>query len=495
MVEARDGVTLHTVVQLPSVSPPGEKFTAVLIRTPYGAKGLSPADLVFLPTSITKDAVLVSQDMRGRMESRGQWNFFRNDTTDGEDTLRWITSQAWSDGRVITYGRSADGIGAYLLSRTPSPPSAVVASVVMFGTADLFSVCFGEGGLYRESLVEQWHAKLGEGTAPVRENERFGPWWSANSPDHGFTRRGGVTPPTVHLTGWYDIFVNGAIQAYEGSVGTQAIIINQGGHCHLGEDYTGFETKLVEREVSRILNAKGSVSKRIAFFLMGFERNRWVCQAFWPPKKSVHYYLTVGGNLLPSLPQRRSYQSFLYDPDNPAPTLGGNNLFLACGPRDHGLWAERSDVLFYAGEGLTSPQAVVGEVRMSLEVASSQADTDFIVMLLDVSPTGTLTNILDDGVRMRWRNGQVKSEPLTPHKPVTVSFSLGHTAYLFGPGHKIAVFVTSSNYPRFSANPNTGDPLLYPSTPRVANNTVYHSRFTKISLPFVDTKYLRDCRL
>lgn len=192
-------------------------------------------------------------------------------------------------------------------------------------------------------------------------------------------------------------------------------------------------------------------------------------------------------------PASQTHFNYRYDPADPVPTLGGNNLFESCGPLDQaGLEAtSRGDVLSFTSPKLAAPLAITGPVVATLYVASNCTDTDFTVKLTDVSPDGKSTLLLDGIVRMRWREGptrQTQPIPIIPGQVYAVNVSLWHTSFIWAANHSVRVDVSSSNYPRFSVNPNNGLPVNANGSAFVANNTVLAGGATPsaIILPVVD---------
>ena len=166
--------------------------------------------------------------------------------------------------------------------------------------------------------------------------------------------------------------------------------------------------------------------------------------------------------------------AFTYDPGKPVPTLGGNNLTIAKGMKDHRKNAERPDVLQFLTEPLESDLVIVGRLRAHLFVSSSAPDTDFTAMLLDVRPDGYRGNVQDGIVRVRYRGGRGAPKLLKPGEVVEVDVDLWSTAYTFKKGHRIALHVSSSNFPRFDRSLNAADPPATWTQPQKAENKVYN---------------------
>jgi uncharacterized protein len=182
--------------------------------------------------------------------------------------------------------------------------------------------------------------------------------------------------------------------------------------------------------------------------------------------------------------------NYRYDPNDPVPTLGGNNCCgtpTVAGPKDQRPLAGRKDILVYSSEPLKEPLAIAGPVKMKLFAATDGPDTDWVVKLIDVRPDGFAINVCEGILRARYRKGTSRPELLTPNQPYEFEVDLVGTANVFLPGHRLRVDVTSSHFPQFDRNPNTGEPSGSSSRVRVASQTIFHSvdRASHIILPVV----------
>jgi putative CocE/NonD family hydrolase len=237
----------------------------------------------------------------------------------------------------------------------------------------------------------------------------------------------------------------------------------------------------------------------VEIFYMGI--NKWVHHDDWPVPgtKFTPFYLASGGKANSSRgdgtvsmnkPSGAPSDEFLYDPDNPVPTVGGNDCCgapIPAGPVDQRPVERRHDVLVYTAEVQREPLAIAGPVRMKLHAATDGPDTDYFIKLVDVHPDGFAMNIAEGILRARFRNGLDRMELLKPGEIYEYEIDMRGTAHVFLPGHRIRVDVTSSNFPQFDRNLNTGEDLGSAVKPRIARQTVYHSaqRPSHIVLPVV----------
>jgi putative CocE/NonD family hydrolase len=231
-----------------------------------------------------------------------------------------------------------------------------------------------------------------------------------------------------------------------------------------------------------------AASKPVKIFIMGI--NQWREEDEWPPAraKTTKYFLhsqgsansTRGnGTLSTSAPTSEAYDHFVYDPASPVPTTGGplccnSYQHLAAGPRDQRKVEERNDVLVYSTPPLDNDLEVTGPIHLDLFASSSAVDTDFTAKLNDVFPDGTSLNLTEGIVRAQYGDSQAKPRPLIPGKVYALSIDLWATSNVFRAGHRIRLEISSSNYPRFDRNLNTGEHAAISAKWVSATNTILH---------------------
>ena len=331
--------------------------------------------------------------------------------------------------------------------------------------------------------------------------------------------------------GWYDIFQQGNIVAFKNYMTNSApsarsqsrLVMDPLGHCQGGADYFPRNT-ILGRALLPVLMALDMMAddsvtnrtwpappegvKNVTLYVMGSNENGspgqyWTTLPDFPAPALTNYYLAPNGALTTTAPSASGLSStYVYDPLNPVPTLGGNNLEIACGPKDQRSVESRQDVLVFTTPPLQTQVAVTGEVTVTLYVSTNVTDTDFVVKLIDVYPAsssnpslaGSSTLVLDGIARMKWRLFPSTNEPQllsgNPADVYQVNLTLWHTSYIFAPGHSIRVHVTSSNWPRFYPNPNTGVPMSKAAnSPNItAQSTVHYDAAypSHVTLPVVD---------
>jgi len=205
--------------------------------------------------------------------------------------------------------------------------------------------------------------------------------------------------------------------------------------------------------------------------------NVWRTASTWPvPATFTPYYLHADRSLSTAKPDQDEPLSYTYDPKDPVPTLGVNHLTLPAGAMDQRSIASRPDVLVFTGPELTQPLEVTGRVRVRLWIASDSLDTDFTAKLCDVYPDGRSINICDGILRTRFRKSLRRPELMKPGRIYPIDIDLWSTSIIFNKGHRLRVQISSSNFPAYDPNPNTGDPFRANGRTQAARNTVYMDR-------------------
>jgi len=225
----------------------------------------------------------------------------------------------------------------------------------------------------------------------------------------------------------------------------------------------------------------------VRIFVMG--ANQWRDEDDWPlvRAKPAKYYLHSGGKansatgdgmLSTTAPSSEKTDQYTYDPSNPAPTIGGplccDSAHLEPGPRDQHTLETRQDVLIYSTPALADDVEVTGPVRLDLFAKSSAVDTDFVAKLVDVNPDGFAQNLSEGIVRARYRNSQHTPELLKPGEIYQFSIDLWATSNVFRRGHRLRLEISSSNFPRFDRNTNTGDDTAHARKFALAENAIFH---------------------
>ncbi|MFX1240188.1 MAG: CocE/NonD family hydrolase [Promethearchaeota archaeon] len=508
MIEMRDGIRLATDVYFAPGSF-GAPRPIILIRTPYGKNGMD----IYRTFYSTQDYHLVMQDLRGTYDSEGGANFliFSKSYQDGVDTIDWIMDQSWCNGKIASAGASALCINQYFYAGMN--PEGLVAQQLWFGTPELFDHAIYQGS-YHQSLVETWI----EGVAPDNFDHHMNTIFNLFPKNETLYNSTSLSIPIgphysnvsvagIHVGGWYDHFLQGTIDGYIGyddygassARGKQKLIMGPWTHVNLfgstrqGEltypkNSVGFDLAFGwEQDVFNyaLLGKPTDWNEaRVAYYLMGDvnttsdDWNYWRYAYDWPLDyvDDKWYFTSTNGIINSTLPVLNKNFSYLYDPRDPVPNRGGQNEpFDIEGPYDQRPVENRPDVIIFETPVLTEAVEIVGRIWGNLFVTSNCTDTDFTVKLTDVYPNGHSMLITDGSLTTRSRYNYttdvfMSGNTLDVYELLVDCWS---TAYVFAPGHKIRVAISSSNYARFAANPNTGAPfatnyLKY----NLANNTL-----------------------
>ncbi|MBE3602674.1 CocE/NonD family hydrolase [bacterium] len=349
-------------------------------------------------------------------------------------------------------------------------------------------------------------------------------YWRALSIEE---RHAEIDVPTLNIGGWYDIFQGGTIRNYlgmrahaPGAAGRSAALMMGPWHHTLpmsslvGAVDMGFRSSPISVDLDGLqldwfdhwLKGKSNDvagAPPVRIYVMG--RNEWRDEKEWPLPGTEwrRYYLHSRGRansaygdgaLATDAPGSEPPDSFLYNPLNPVPTNGGG---LCCYPNsvpggafDQSMVEHRSDVLVYSTEPLAEDVEVTGPIKLTLYASSSAPDTDFTAKLVDVSPCGFARNLTDGILRARVRESQSSPRLMDPGRVYEFTIDLWSTSNLFKAGHRIRLEVSSSNFPRFDRNPNTGHDLFADAETQPALQTIRHDRnyASHLTLPVIPAR-------
>jgi uncharacterized protein len=519
----RDGVRLSANVFLPASHA---RLPAILVRTPYN-KGddLIPNYKAF----VDRGYAVIVEDVRGRYDSDGTFEPLTQEPDDGDDTVNWIARQGWSNGKVGMIGGSYLGIAQWKAALRNNPHLKAIFPVVA-GDDDYRDRFYSTGGAIKlghrlEWLSENvrargyepdfnkfvWHLPLrtadqaatgrtDESYQHAMDHPTFDSFWRAISTREHLDQ---IHIPVFAVGGWYDNYAESDLDAYatlRKSSGLNRILIGPWPHnmsYKFSEADFGPAASVPVRRLQlewfdQWLMGKDSSlvsTPPVQVFVMG--ANQWREEREWPPAEARvktlyldsngHANTLEGDGLLRERPAHREAEDFYtYDPHDPVPTRGGavccNPSVFPWGPLDQRAVERREDVLVYTTPLLDRDLEAVGPVHVMLYVATSARDTDFTAKLVDVFPDGT-ARILSDGIlRLRYRKSLEKAELAVPGEVAEITIDAGVTGNVFQKGHRVRVEISSSNFPRFDRNPNTGGRIADETRLLKASQTVYHGR-------------------
>ena len=353
------------------------------------------------------------------------------------------------------------------------------------------------------------------------QNPAVAPWyfdWIRHSTRDDFWRQfsirdryPSVKVPVLHFEGWYDAFLAGGTENFAGMVahgGTelardnQRLVIGPWDHVNWGRPDSSPAPLLKDigavgdSPINDLMLAwfdhflkeqhnDVAGKPRVDYFVMG--ANTWKSATSWPLPQTnwTTFYLTGPGGiadrkgeLVAAAPSAQPPDTYIYDPAFPAPSLGGHSCCGAAsgpqGPYDQSPVEQRSDVLVYSSAPLEHNTEVTGPVTVRLWAQSTSADTDFTAKLTVVKPDGQVINLNNGILRTSFRDSLSNPTPTTPGRPYEYQIHVWPTSYEFRRGDRIRLEISSSDYPQFAPNPNTGAPLGTDAVTHTATQTILH---------------------
>lgn len=581
MVPMRDGKRMAADIYRPKGT--SKQYPIIFSRTPYNfnfwdVRTGAPRDMTTILEAVKRGYAYVVMNERGHFFSEGNYDILGPPTTDGDDAIKWMSSQNWSNKKVGTIGCSSTAEWQPAVAAQGNP--AFTTMIVQGFGAGIGRVgpYYEQGNWYRGGAVQMlfiaWlygeqnqvrpmfppnttqeeliqaskYFDLAQQAPPVDWSKALrhlpvmdihkavggakgifadampvatGGAMIKRTPNDPAWYKGGlwhdnmkINIPGFWFMSWYDVSVGPNIAAYNHVRKTaspdiadkQYMVIAPTLHCSytratentvVGErsmgdarlDYNaltyGWFDYFLKGEKNDILKMP-----KVRYFTMG--SNKWQTADSFPPAgaKPMKFYLSSNGKanslngdgtLVAAPPEKNSPDSFTYDPMNPVPSFGGNvcctGNAIQGGAWDQTKMEQRNDILVYSTEPLKEGVELTGSIDVTLYVSSDAKDTDFTVKLIDVDEQGRAYNLDETIQRMRYRNGYDK--PLVwmeKDKVYKFSFQPMTTSNYFAPGHRIRIEISSSNFPRFDRNMNTGGNNYDETKGVIANNAVHHSK-------------------
>ncbi len=590
MVPMRDGVRMQADIYRPKnvEKGKGEKgettWPIIFSRTPYNFNWWdvrlgAPRDMTTVLDAIKRGYSYVIMNERGRFFSEGNYDILGAPITDGEDAIKYLTTQKWSNGKLGTIGCSstaewqmavgaqnvpgytamiAQGFGAGvgrvgpyyeqgnwyrggavqmlfiawlygqqnqvrpmfpvgtsqedLIRASKSfdlgqqlPPVDWSKALRHLPTMDIFKAVDGPRGIFADEMP------VATGGAMIKRTPND-PAWYKGGLFHDNMR---INIPGFWFMSWYDVSTGPNLALYNHVRKTarpeiadkQYAVIAPVLHCSytratentvVGERSMG-DARLNYSELTygwfdyflKGHSEGNDITKwpKVRYFTMG--SNKWQESDQWPPRgaEPMKFYLSSSGKanslngdgrLTAAPPANNTADSFTYDPMNPVPSYGGN---VCCtgnavqgGAFDQTKMEQRDDILVYTSEPFKEGTELSGPIDVTLYVSSDAKDTDFTVKLIVVDENGKAWNLDETIQRMRYRNGYDK--PLVwmeSGKIYKVTFQPMTTSNYFAPGQRLRIEVSSSNFPRFDRNMNTGGRNYDETKGVIARNQVHHS--------------------
>ncbi len=529
-----DGVHLGTDVYLPVN---GTNFPTILLRTPYGKYQKTK----YAEFWAEHGYAVVLQDNRGKWTSEGEYIPFKHEQKDGLETLDWIVQQDWCNGKIGMYGSSYISYCALTLAASKHPALKTIFNVSGWlkgekinkpgGTLHLMVALpwilheetLKKRSLNQYDLDELFHylplsnvfssigvkSTLWEETEIVMELNK-----NLSAAD--------IDIPIFHITGWNDFVYPSTLDVYSEVHGSsdklQKLLIGPWFHDQYYSEYTevGDEDfgagsimgsdKMMELSLQwfdhTLKGLENSISNDpdMKIFVMG--KNQWQSIKSWPPENVSlqKWYLSSDsgansingdGSLSLTPPIQNTKDSYIFNPINPVPTYGGVNfhfLMDILGIKDQRDIEEREDVLVYSSAPLPETIEIMGPLKVVFYASSEGLDTDFTAKLVEVRENG-YARIIEDGIiRASYRNSNDLEEMMEPGKVYQMTIDLGATAIQIQKNHRIRLEISSSNFPKYDRNPNTGEKPMTASKLISVRQQILHGKShpSHIVLPIVN---------
>ncbi len=524
-VPMRDKVRLAADVFLPRASG---RWPTVLFRTPYNRKG--PSSRWYRDFTKRGYAVVI-EDVRGRNASQGFFSTLAQEGPDGNDTINWISEQAWSNRRVAMAGSSYLGMVQWWAAIQDNPHLFAI-SPMFSGDDEYFDRYYSPGGAMQLGHRLLWIAQnltppsrvrpLFQsyiGHLPLRSDDvvttglRLPVWRTAL--DHASydaywkgrslrERTRQIQIPVLSFGGWFDNYVDSDLDMFARLASAHQEIetwIGPWGHNpslkfptrNFGpEAFIPFRRTQADwfdrwQHKSDAVPLQGQALLHI--FVMG--PDTWREEHEWPLARTHYtpFYLSSEGDantnrgdgeLLRQPVRKGPHDTFTYDPRNPVPTVGGaiccDPKILPPGPLDQVAVEKRPDVLVYTSAPLSEEVEVTGPVKAVLYVSTSSNDTDFTVKLVDVDQDGKALEVCDGIQRLRYRLSLDKPVFVKKNTAYQISVDAGVTSYVFAAGHRIRLDISSSNFPRYDRNMNSAAPNADLIKMAKAKQTLFHEK-------------------
>lgn len=535
-IPMRDGVQLRADVLRPAG---GGRFPALVYRTPYN-KDAALKEYTTFRRAVERGYAVVVQDVRGRYASDGDFRPYEREGRDGYDTIEWAARQAWSSGRVGTFGLSYPGAVQWLAAIENPPHLEAMVPAMTFSTPQNFFFAWGipdlswiswiwwniapdtrarqklDGPATRQAVAAGWASGRDRmlrtlplnALAELRDVAPYYYDWLRHPPEDPFWnfaemrgKYGRTRAAVLNLSGWHDdnYGPEGAITNFLGLVqargdqtrdtallmgpwvhGVSSTARTKAGDLDFGPaaaiDYDEVVLDWMDRHLRGDRNLPAA--EPVRYFVMG--TNRWKSASGWPPAGDEQvYYLsadTTARGALGSARPTAVASSSSLRSDPDDPVV---NPFEAAGAHDYQALSERSGVLTFDSAPLSSDLEVAGPIRARMFISCDCLDTDLWVRLLDVAPDGRAYNVMSpglDAVRASYRDLSRGRQLLEPGTIYEIRLDHLVTANVFHKGHRIRVQVSATFFPNFSRNLHSGELEAASARMQTATIRVHHDR-------------------
>ncbi len=512
MIPVEDTIRLSTDIYLPDKDGP---FPCILIRSPYNKNSSKGDGEMFAGLGYA----VVIQDTRGKFESEGKFYPFKYDRHDGLVTVKWIKSQPWSNGKIAGWG------GSYLGYTQWAIADQLAAITPLVTSANMYELAYPSGILSLATLFN-WGLVIDSKTVNKIEPEKITAAFSIlplsvaddstyqkndfvdDCLEHQYedaywgtmNHRSAEPCPMYSIAGWYDIFLMAQIRDFEAQSSRRypdsRLLIGPYAHgktlieTDFGEHgkIRNHQDKMLSFLSSHLTDEnhmadEKSKDKPYSFFII--HRNEWYEAEQWPPENSnsTPYFLSSNGTITTQASSFDEIAEYTYNPEDPYMSLGGTFLGSGAGPAFQGPNLNREDQVVFESEPLGKDLVLLGPLDATIYISTDAPSTDFYVSLHEIRSDGRIVNIQEGG-------RTIYIDEMSDSRVQKVDISLWATGYQINKGHKIRVIITSSLFPRYNRNLNSGEPIFKAMNPRPAHQKVYFGEKypSHLKLPVLDIK-------
>lgn len=490
----------------------GERLPTVLVRSPYGRRGVW--GLVYGQLFAERGFQVLVQSTRGAYGSGGSLDEpMVHEIDDGRATVAWLREQPWFSGQLVTLGSSYIAFTGWAVAVDPPPELKAVVSFV--GPEEWRDVAY-PGGAFALDTAASWAVGVVKANQPanvllslltlVRPGGRrklepvftglplsesyqqalgrpvkFFREWLEYPPEHSYWNDYDASKalqalpsstPVLLVGGWHDLFIAQTIKQFttlrERGVPVD-LTVGPWTHRGLAGDWTRLINDTIPWLRRQLASPEAPGESSAKVYVTGAEQ--WRDMRAWPPADvtPIRWYLHPGGGLGTVPPASGPPDGYRYDPADPTPAVGGATLAPDAGAKDNQALESRADVLTYTSEIFDTDRELAGAGAAELLVSSSCRHTDFFVRLCDVHPSGLSINVCD-GIR--------RVDLPSAGDPVRVSVELSPAAHRFRRGHRLRLQVSSGAHPRFARALGTDEPLATTSAMAAVNQQLHHAEST-----------------
>ncbi|MBC8230991.1 CocE/NonD family hydrolase [bacterium] len=517
-VAMRDGINLGADIYRPDA--PG-KFPVLMVLRYFRGEHQNRHGEFFAK----RGHVVALIDSRGRGDSEGKWVSYVNEPQDGYDAQQWLGTKSWSNGKIGTFGISYNAFTQCMSAPLGSPYLKCLFpqegqqtnfghlyndGVMQLNVVFEFGL-FTRGKLQTQQIFDITHPHYRrlplisavddfahrDDIQHVKnwfEHSKYDDYWKAYGIKEKYHK---IKVPAYFMTGWYDNLVHETWRNFKGfreqggseeaQKGTKILV---GPWAHGGSmGYPNLDELKLRWYDYWLKGIQNGIDEEppIKIYVMGADK--WRYESEWPLARTrfTRFYLHSSGRansvkgdgkLKMSPPATNSPpDEFVYDPENPVYTLGGQISTHAevRGTQNRSSVQEREDILVYTTDPLTEDVEITGPVDMKLYAASSAVNTDFTATLTDVHPDGKAIHICE-GIRgVTFRESLENPTLIEPGKVYEYTISLWETSMVFKAGHRIRLEISSSNFPRYARNQNIAALLGMSAEVKTAKQTIYHN--------------------